>query len=78
MNRSVAGARRLRLALALALGLLLYGRALPLPFYDDDLIQIPWVDEQSWARLWTQVHFWGAYRPVVFSLWKLVVILQDG
>jgi hypothetical protein len=55
---------------AAAITLALYGRSLPLPFYSDDLVQIPWLRQVSWADLWTRVTPYGYYRPLAFALWK--------
>jgi hypothetical protein len=70
--------RWLWVAFAVALGLALYGRGLGVPFYMDDLPQIPWVDAQSWSDLWTRGHFFQTYRPVVYSIWKLFVTVQGN
>ncbi len=50
---------------------LLYGRSLALPFYSDDLVQIPWLHGLSLAELWQQISPYGYYRPLAFSLWLL-------
>ncbi len=62
--------------LAVLLAFLLYGRGLYVPFYMDDMPQIPWAYERGWADLWTQPHFYGTYRPVGYSLYKLFITFQ--
>ncbi len=57
--------------LALALTLLLYGRALSLPLFSDDLVQVPWLESISWQELWTSTSPYGYYRPMWYSLWRL-------
>lgn len=52
--------------------LALYARSLPLPFYSDDLLQMPWLRSATWAEFWTQVTPYGYYRPLVFAIWKIL------
>ncbi len=57
--------------LALALTALLYGEALALPLFSDDLVQIPWLESISWGELWSGPSPYGYYRPLWYSLWRL-------
>jgi hypothetical protein len=59
----------LLLALALAITLILYGRSLRLPFYSDDLLQLPWLRNLTPGQLWTQASPYHYYRPLAYSLW---------
>jgi hypothetical protein len=56
---------------ALALTGLLYGDALALPLFSDDLVQIPWLESISWRELWTSPSPYGYYRPLWYTLWRL-------
>jgi hypothetical protein len=58
-------------ALALTLTVLLYGSALSLPLFSDDLVQIPWLESISWRELWTGPSPYGYYRPLWYSLWRV-------
>lgn len=57
--------------LALSLTLLVYGPGLTVPFYSDDLLQIPWVKQTSLSAMWHTVNPFDHYRPLQFSLWRL-------
>ena len=48
----------------------LYGDALSLPLFADDLIQIPWLESISWCELWTSPSPYGYYRPLWYSIWR--------
>ena len=58
--------------LSLALTAFLYGGALALPFYSDDLLQVPWVEQASLADLWRTVGPYRDYRPLHFTVWWLL------
>jgi hypothetical protein len=60
---------------SLALTLALYAGALQLPFYSDDLLQVPWVEQTPLPALWRTVGPYRDYRPLHFSLWRLVHLL---
>ncbi|MCA9959929.1 MAG: hypothetical protein KC443_12885, partial [Anaerolineales bacterium] len=49
---------------------LLYGTSLTLPFFFDDLVQLPYVESRSYLELWTRAQL-AYYRPLNFHLWKL-------
>ena len=61
-------------AVSLGLTLVLYGGALQLPFYSDDLLQVPWVEGASLPQPWRSVGPYRDYRPLHFSLWRLVYL----
>ena len=63
---------------ALALTGLLYGDALTLPLFSDDLVQIPWLESLSWRELWSSPSPYGYYRPLWYSLWRLWGALTGG
>lgn len=78
MNRAEDGGRRAWVVAALiAVGLTvaLYGRALGLPFYSDDLLQVRWVRATPILEFWRSVGPYGDYRPLHFSLWKAMQAL---
>jgi len=64
--------------IALALTGLLYGDALSLPLFSDDLVQIPWLESISWRELWTNRSPYGYYRPLWYTLWRLWAGLAGG
>ncbi len=74
MARMVGRRREAAIALltAFALTVVLYGRAIGLPFYSDDLLQVLWVRATPLLDLWRSVSPYGDYRPLHFSLWKLL------
>ena len=63
---------------ALALTGLLYGDALTLPLFSDDLLQIPWLETVSWRELWSSPSPYGYYRPLWYTLWRLWGGLSGG
>ena len=63
---------------ALAFTGLLYGDALTLPLFSDDLIQIPWLESISWRELWSSPSPYGYYRPLWYTLWRLWGELTGG
>jgi hypothetical protein len=66
------------LLVAAALTGLLYGGALTLPLFSDDLVQIPWLESISWAELWTSPSPYDYYRPVWYSLWRIWAAVSGG
>ncbi len=60
---------------AVILTVALYGRAVGLPFYSDDLLQILWVRATSLLDIWRSVSPYGDYRPLQFSLWRGLHVL---
>ncbi|MGD2178576.1 MAG: hypothetical protein PVG71_12220, partial [Anaerolineae bacterium] len=48
----------------------LYGDALSLPLFADDLVQIPWLESISWRELWTSPSPYGYYRPLWYTMWR--------
>jgi len=48
----------------------LYGDALSLPLFSDDLVQIPWLESISWRELWTSPSPYGYYRPLWYTIWR--------
>jgi len=74
MHRGLGRRRAAAMALltAFALTAVLYGRAVGLPFYSDDLLQILWVRATPLLDFWRSVGPYGDYRPLHFTLWKLL------
>lgn len=62
-------------SLALAGTLLLYGNALRLPFFFDDMVHLRWEDWHSLLSIWTTAEGLGYYRPLTMSVWKLDQLL---
>lgn len=60
---------------SLALTLFLYGGALALPLYSDDVLQVPWVEATGTADFWRAVGPYRDYRPLHFTLWRLLYLL---
>jgi hypothetical protein len=48
----------------------LYGDAVSLPLFSDDLVQIPWLESISWRELWTSPSPYGYYRPLWYTIWR--------
>lgn len=48
----------------------LYGDAVLLPLFSDDLVQIPWLESISWRELWTSPSPYGYYRPLWYTIWR--------
>ena len=63
---------------ALAITGLLYGDALTLPLFSDDLVQIPWLESISWRELWSSPSPYGYYRPLWYTLWRVWGGLAGG
>lgn len=63
------------LAFSTCITLLLYTPALSLPFYSDDLLQVQWVKTTPLMDLWRTASPYGDYRPLHFTLWRLVYLL---
>ncbi|MEM7801613.1 MAG: hypothetical protein AAF633_20625, partial [Chloroflexota bacterium] len=55
--------------------LIIFGRALFLPFFFDDLVHLPFVDQYSLAELWASAADAPYYRPLTFSVWKLFYLI---
>jgi hypothetical protein len=52
--------------------LLAYGSALTLPFFFDDFVHIPFVDAHSLSEIWGTAGQLTYYRPLPFTIWKLM------
>jgi hypothetical protein len=50
---------------------LTYGDALRLPFFFDDLVQIPLAQDRSLAQLWVPEASYPYFRPLGFTIWHL-------
>lgn len=61
--------------MSLGLTLVLYAGALRLPFYSDDLLQVPWVEDTPLPQLWSGVGPYRDYRPLHFSVWRLIYLV---
>ena len=60
---------------SVVLTVLLYGSALDLPFYSDDLLQVPWQRATTLLDTWREVGPYGDYQPLHFSLWRVLYLL---
>jgi hypothetical protein len=74
--------RRLVLAASLVilvlLGWLAYGFSLRLPFFADDMVHFRWLAWHDFGGIWSSARLLGYYRPVVFTVWKVLWLLQGG
>ncbi|MFT7585682.1 MAG: hypothetical protein ACI9EW_002110 [Cellvibrionaceae bacterium] len=57
--------------LACIITFLLYGRVVSIPFYSDDLLQIPWARTAPLDEIWGTLNPFDHFRPVQFSIWRL-------
>lgn len=60
------------IAWSVLLILIVYGSALDLPFMADDFFQLPYVDTHSIAQMWQTADGLYYFRPLSFTLWKLM------
>lgn len=60
---------------AVTLTLALYSSTLSLPLYSDDLLQVPWVSSTPPLDFWRTVGPYRDYRPLHFTLWRLLTLL---
>ena len=74
-SKNRAGAWPWIVGAAVAITVLIYSRSLALPFYSDDLVQIPWLRTLRFADLWQEVSPYSYYRPLAFSLWLFIPFL---
>jgi hypothetical protein len=63
---------------ALAVTSALYAGAAGLPFFSDDLLQVPWIESLSWAEVWTAASPFGDHRPLWALSWKAYGALAGG
>ncbi len=63
------------LVVAIILTLLVYGDALRLPFYADDLQLIPWIKQTPAIEYWYRLNPYGDWRPLVFILLRAIYLL---
>ena len=56
----------------------MYGYALKLPFYFDDLPVLEWLEERGLAEVWARSNENAYYRPLTFSVYKLALVLPKG
>jgi hypothetical protein len=61
----------LTLFVAVLLTFAIYGEAIDLPFFFDDMIHLRWLDSHSLSSLWTTAETLIYYRPLTFSVWKI-------
>lgn len=80
LEAAVRGPGSIVLALLGAGGLTLwlYGGAVQLPFYSDDLLQVPWAKATSFVAFWSTLGPYGDYRPVHFIIWRLLYVLTGN
>lgn len=52
-----------------------YGRALWLPFFFDDYVHLPFVDEHSLLSMWQTAGDLAYFRPLPFSIWKVMFLV---
>lgn len=64
------------LLVAVVLTFAIYGEAIALPFFFDDMIHLRWLDWHSLSSLWTTAEAFIYYRPLTFLVWKISYIIQ--
>ena len=52
-----------------------YGSAIALPFYSDDLKQVMWAKATPLFDIWRTVNPYEHYRPFQFTLWRVVYLV---
>jgi hypothetical protein len=57
---------------------LLYGSSLKLPFFFDDFVHYPFVENNNIFRIWLSTNDLAYYRPLNFTLWRLTYQLFQG
>lgn len=62
----------------LALTALLYGRALPLPFFFDDLDHLPYIARTPLTQIWQSAGGFPYFRPLGATSWRLSYLLFNG
>lgn len=60
----------------LLIGALTYGFVLRLPFFSDDMPHYRWLEGQNMASIWSSARGMGYYRPLPFTLWRVLHLLQ--
>ena len=78
MARRPTWARWALLALAVGATAALYPGAAQLPFFSDDLLQVPWAAQRSGLDFWRELTPYGDYRPLHFALWHLLMEIAGG
>src|SRR5258708_32488662 len=63
---------------AFILGIIIYGPAVRLPLYLDDAPQFRWLAPLNVPQIWYTFQIASFYRPVPFSVFKLLWIIQGG
>ncbi|MBP7590268.1 MAG: hypothetical protein KBA85_01600 [Chloroflexi bacterium] len=58
--------------LPLAVAVWLYGRTLPLPYFWDDFPHYNFATAKSFVAIWTDVTGAPYYRPIIFTLYKIL------
>jgi hypothetical protein len=57
-------------------GTWVYGFSLRLPFFLDDMVHFRWLQWRGLATIWSSARFLGYYRPLPFTIWKVLAQLQ--
>ena len=63
-------------ALLCLIGMHTYAFALRLPLFSDDILFVRWIDGRSLGDIWTSAREYSYYRPLPFTLWKVLTLLQ--
>lgn len=66
------------LAFTTLLTFLVYGGALRLPFYADDLLLIPWIKETPALAYWHTLNPYGDWRPLEFVVLRVIYLLTHA
>jgi hypothetical protein len=54
---------------------LVYGAALQLPFFFDDFVHLPFVDDNTLGQMWRSAGQLAYYRPLSFTIWKIMFLV---
>lgn len=59
-------------------GMVAYGFVLWLPFFSDDMVHFRWLEWHNLLRIWGKAYSLGYYRPLPFTIWKILYYIQGG
>ena len=60
------------------IGLVAYGYAIQLSYHIDDFVHFRWVTSHSMAEIWTSAAGLSYFRPLPFTIWKVVYWLSGA
>lgn len=60
------------------IGILTYGFSLRLPFFLDDMVHFRWLEWHGIPEIWSSSRLLGYYRPLPFTVWKILSFIGGG